>query len=91
MFSREKVDAVYDLREAVEQKVRAEVEVEAHPSQRARDVLLDATLNVESRTQHAIEVCHACGLAHAEETAACPDETNVINVDFGKGSEGAPG
>jgi hypothetical protein len=77
MLSGDKVDAVYDLREAVEEKVRAELEVDKHPSPEARDTLLEATLNVESRTQRAIQACHACGRVHLDDPAECPGSGNV--------------
>ncbi len=86
MYSGEKVDAVYDLRAAVEEKVRLEVALETHPSQAAKDALLDATLKVEDRTQHAIEVCHSCGLQHCEDAAGCDSGGQVIEVDFRQNS-----
>jgi hypothetical protein len=91
MFSREKVDAVYHLREAVEEKIRLEFEVDAHPTRRAKDRLLDATLNVESCTQRALEVCHACGRPHQDDVETCAEfshsgSSNVVDVDFQRGS-----
>lgn len=82
MFSADKVTAVYELRDAVEEKVRAEVQVETRPTAAAKDELLRATLDVERRTQHAIEVCHACGRAHRDEPACSGD--NVREVAFGR-------
>ncbi len=89
MQSSDKISAIYDLRDAVEKKVRAEVAVDATPgSAEARDVLLDSTLEVEAKTQHAIEVCHACGGHHehdAEHTGTDGEAThgsNVVDVDF---------
>jgi hypothetical protein len=64
MLSNEKIEAIYDLREAVEAKVQAEFALELVPSQDTRIALLDATLDVEAKTQAAIEVCHECGLDH---------------------------
>ena len=81
MSSEDKVTAVYELRDAVEEKVRAEMRVETHPSAAARDELLEATLEMERHTQRAIEVCHACGRTHRDEPA-CPPGENVCDVDF---------
>lgn len=64
-LSNDKVAAIYDLRQAVEAKVHAEVALEVQPSPDKRAALLDATLEVEAKTQDAIEVCHECGLPHA--------------------------
>lgn len=83
MFSADKVSAVYELREAVEEKVRAEVKVETDPTREAKDTLLEATLEVERQTQRAIEVCHACGRAHRDEPE-CPPGENVRAIDFGR-------
>jgi hypothetical protein len=79
MLSNEKIDAIYELREAVETKVRAEHALELVPSPEARVALLEATLDVESKTQTAIDVCHECGRAHGLD-----DEHggNVIEVNF---------
>ena len=91
MLSNEKIAAIYGLREAVETKVRAEQAVENEPSPEARAKLLDATLDVEAKTQDAIEVCHQCGHEHepGREHVAGPDD-NVIQVDFGRRDEAPP-
>ena len=84
MLSNQKIAAIYDLREAVETKVRAEAALEREPSPDARAALLDATLEVEAKTQDAIEVCHRCGHAHEPDAQHIGDLTdNVIEVDFG--------
>ncbi len=83
--SQEKIAAIYDLRDAVEAKTRLESVVENQPTADAREALLDATLEVEARTQHAIEVCHECGHTHASDHphgAGNGDGTNVIRVNF---------
>ncbi len=93
MLSKEKIAAIYDLRDAVEAKVRAEHELEREPSAGARAALLDATLEMESKTQDAIDVCHACGHVHKRDEGhvAIPGD-NVIEVDFGRnGGARAPG
>jgi hypothetical protein len=85
MLSNQKIAAIYELREAVETKVRAEEALEREPSEDARAVLLDATLAVEAKTQDAIEVCHQCGHAHEPEAEHNGDpDDNVIEVDFGR-------
>jgi hypothetical protein len=63
-LSNDKVAAIYDLRKAVEAKVHAEVALAKQPSPDKRAALLDATLEVEAKTQDAIEVCHESGLPH---------------------------
>jgi hypothetical protein len=78
MLSNEKIAAIYELREAVENKVHAEAALDARPAAETRGALLEAMLDVEAKTQRAIEVCHACGYAHAEDER----HDNVINVDF---------
>lgn len=83
-----KIASIYELREAVESKARAEYDLAANGTEAARDALLAAQLDVEARTQDAIEVCHECGHDHAEDVAGTfharmpqrPD--NVIPVDF---------
>jgi hypothetical protein len=78
MLSNDKITAIYDLREAVETKVRAEAALDDRPAADTRAALLDATLDVEAKTQKAIDVCHECGHAHETDTT----HGNVINVDF---------
>jgi hypothetical protein len=81
--SQEKIDAIYDLRDAVEAKTRLEAVVDDHPTAAAREALLDATLDVEAKTQHAIEVCHECGHVHGADRAhGASDAGNVIRVNF---------
>lgn len=85
---RDKIVAIYDLRAAVESKVRAEVAADISPSLAARDALLTATLEVESKTQDAIDACMYCGRSHAGDDPPCDDSPqrprdNVVPVDFG--------
>jgi hypothetical protein len=84
MLSTRKIEAVYDLRAAAETKVRAEVALEQQPSPDRRAALLDASLELEARTQDAIEVCHECGQEHAPGAGHHAADTgdNVVNVDF---------
>jgi hypothetical protein len=83
-----KVEAIYQLRDAVEAKAQAERELEEHASAAARDGLLAALLDVEAKTQAAIDVCHECGEEHPLGTAHAPSErsgrrsADVVHVDF---------
>lgn len=77
----DKVEAIYELREAAEQKGRAEHTAEVAPGPATRDALLDAQMNVESKTAHAIDVCHECGMEHAAGDA---HGDNVVRVDFAR-------
>ena len=59
--------------------MHAEQALELVPSPQTRAALLDATLEVEAKTQTAIDVCHECGCTHG------PDDDhggNVIEVNF---------
>jgi hypothetical protein len=83
--SQDKIDAIYDLRDAVETKTRLEAAVDDRPTADAREALLDATLEVEARTQHAIEVCHECGHVHSADRMhanGTGSDTNVVRVNF---------
>ena len=86
----DKVDAIFDLREAVERKVRAEVAAERTDDAGTRAEFLDASLDVESKTADAIDVCHACDRPHSSDE---PHERrnqvgahsgNVVEVLFGR-------
>jgi hypothetical protein len=78
MPSNDKIAAIYDLRSAVEAKVHAERRLAEVPCADARAALIDAALELEEKTQRAIEVCHECGLNHAPGN----NHSNVIEVDF---------
>jgi hypothetical protein len=80
--SQAKIDAIYDLRDAAAAKARLELALDRNPSPDARDALLDATLEVEAKTQHAIEVCHECGHAHGGGDHVVGLQGNVIRVNF---------
>jgi citrate lyase beta subunit len=81
--SREKIDAIYELREASAAKARLEDAVADASTPDARAALLDATLDVEEKTQRAIEVCHECGHAHASDREhGSTGGDNLIRVDF---------
>jgi hypothetical protein len=80
----DKVAAIYDLREAAEQHARIEVAVGEKPKGKDRDRLLDARIELEQKTQRAIESCVYCGREHTDENDECEGNTrdNVIPVDF---------
>ena len=90
----DKVEAIFELREAVEEKVHAEYSAAREGSPEARYALLDATLKVDEKTQDAIEVCHTCELPHAASEPHTANEPktassrigahvdNVVAVDF---------
>lgn len=78
-----KVRTIYALREAAEAKAAAEHLLEIRPNEANRGALLDAQIELESRTQDAIEVCHQCGLPHASDQPHSERGGNVIDVDFG--------
>jgi hypothetical protein len=62
--SSKKIDAIYELREAAEEKALAERRVDEHPSAHNRDELLDKQLKLEDKTLNAITACHDCGHPH---------------------------
>jgi hypothetical protein len=86
-----KVDAIYELREAVEAKAQAEHALEDDASPSARDALLAAQLDVEAKTQDAIEVCHECGDPGNDAHTHLPGghAGNVVHVMFGREEQGA--
>lgn len=85
--SQKKVDAIYELRYAAEEKARAETALEQSPSPENRDALLDAQLTLEERTVKALTVCHQCGHEHAPGE---PHADNVLRPEFPRRSaEGA--
>jgi hypothetical protein len=85
----DKIAAIYELREAAERHARIEAEVGTKPTGVDRDRLLDARIELEQKTQQAVESCVHCGRLHADERTSCdsdsPDERgDVINVDFSR-------
>jgi hypothetical protein len=62
--SKSKIDAIYELREAAEEKALAEKAVDDDPSWENRDALLDKQAKLEAKTVSAISVCHECGHEH---------------------------
>jgi hypothetical protein len=91
----DKVAAIYELREAAEQHARIEVAVGEKPKGKDRDLLLDARIELEQKTQRAIESCVHCGRTHSDGTDECEEtspRSNVIPVDFNRhnGDERVP-
>lgn len=81
------IQAIYELREAVEAKVHAEYRLAAHDTPQTRDALLEATLRVEEKTQDAVESA-ARGSRAPEMLPSAPKSRlddvheNVLEVDF---------
>jgi hypothetical protein len=91
----DKVAAIYELREAAEQHARIEVAVGEKPKGNDRDRLLDARIELEQKTQRAIESCVYCGREHTDDGDECggtSSRNNVIPVDFNhrNGEEDTP-
>ena len=79
----DKVAAIYELREAAEAHARIEAKVGEKPRGTDRDRLLDARIELEQKTQRAIESCVYCGRAHADDCEPDNDQHGkVIPVDF---------
>jgi DNA-directed RNA polymerase subunit M/transcription elongation factor TFIIS len=83
--SGKKVHAIYSLRQAAEAKAVAEMEVKSAGTPASRDKLLDAQIELESKTQDAIDACHECGHAHAANEPHLA--RNIVTVDFPKKSQ----
>lgn len=81
-----KVEAVYQLREAAEAHGRAEAEFDKDRSPENVDALLEAKELLEVKTVEAIEACEHCAQSHCED----PDHkrSKVINVEFGSRDQG---
>jgi hypothetical protein len=67
--SRKKIDAIYELRTAAENKALAEKALDDEPGAERRDQLLHAQIKLEEKTIEAIEVCHECGRPHSSDEA----------------------
>ena len=84
-----KVEAIYDVRQAAEEKARAEQELRESPTPGARDALLDAQIDLEAKTLDAIEACNECGHVHRStepHQRVMQRFENVLDVDFERGS-----
>jgi hypothetical protein len=79
--SKEKIDAIYDLRRAAEAKALAEKAVSERPSSAARDELLNMQIALEAKTMTAIEVCHECGHGHGPSEGHGPSSGSVLPFD----------
>lgn len=66
MDSKNKVEAIYELRTAAEEKALAEHDFHMAPSAGSRAAFLDAQTTLEEKTVTAIDVCHECGHEHDE-------------------------
>lgn len=84
--SKEKIDAIYKLRDAAEQKAHAERDLEQAATPEARDALLDAQMELEKTTYRAIRACHECGHEHAQDE---PHGTRDNVVAFRRPQAGA--
>lgn len=90
--SKKKLEAIYSLREAAEAKVLAELHADAEPTPAARDALLDAQLDLEAKTQDAVEACHECGHSHAtNEPHYANNVLDLRRSSERKGSTAEPG
>jgi hypothetical protein len=67
--SRKKIDAIYELRTAAENKAFAEKALADEPLAERRDQLLHAQIKLEEKTIEAIEICHDCGRTHSSDEA----------------------
>lgn len=88
----DKVAAIYELREAAEQHARIEAKVGEKPKGTDRDRLLDARIELEQKTQAAIESCVYCGRPHNDDDDECDSgngsKGNVIPIDFNQRNNG---
>lgn len=84
----DKVAAIYELREAAEAHARIEAIAGDKPKGKDRDRLLDARIELEQKTQRAIEACAYCGREHADDEDDCEGSPKgkVIPIDFGQRS-----
>jgi hypothetical protein len=62
--TKDKIDAIFELRDAAEEKALAEKAVDDDPCWQNRDDLLDKQLKLNSKTTTAIRACHECGREH---------------------------
>jgi hypothetical protein len=64
---KQKVEAIFDLREAAEAHALARLAVDQFPTPSRKDDLLEAKLTLEEATQDAIDACEHCALPHAKD------------------------
>lgn len=82
--SKKKIDAIFELRTAAEEKALAEKAATDHPSPENRDKLLDRQLDLEEKTVSAIDVCHECGHEHQPDAPhlRAPHEHSHLHAHF---------
>ena len=66
-MAKNKVQAVYELREAAEEHGKAEALLDAERSSENVDKLLDAKERLEVKTVQAIQACGQCGEPHCDD------------------------
>jgi len=77
--SEKKIEAIYELRDAAEEKAHAEHAFANQPTAEQRDALLDAQMNLEEKTFGAIVACHECGHEHGPDEPHF-DRSKVIEL-----------
>jgi len=82
-MAKNKVEAVYELREAAEEHGRAELQIDLDHSPENVGRLLDAKERLELKTVEAIRACGHCGDNHCTDESH-QDKSNVIKVEFAK-------
>ncbi|MGA7357109.1 MAG: hypothetical protein WA431_05935 [Candidatus Cybelea sp.] len=82
--SEKKIDAIFKLRTAAEEKALAEKAATDDPSPENRDKLLDCQLDLEAKTVSAIDVCHECGHEHLPDAPhlSPPREHSHLHAHF---------
>lgn len=71
--SSQKTAAIFELREAAEEKGRNEKLVRDEPSPENRDQYLKSLLKVDEKTARAIAACHECGHEHDPAASHIPE------------------
>ena len=92
----DKVEAIFQLREAAEKKANAERDLDKAPSRNQQMAFLDAKLELDEKTQVAIEACHECGHEHGPQDphglpARRTGADNVVNVNFSSSDAASEG
>lgn len=82
-MSAQKIEAIYELREAAEEHGRIDAATAQRHDAAARSLRLAAREKLEEKTAHAIEACHECGRPHADD-APHVERGNVIEGHFGQ-------
>jgi len=66
MESSNTVSALYEMRHAAERKARAEIFAALSDTPETNRALLDASIDLESKTQDAIDLCHEGTCSHPD-------------------------